>query len=300
LAAVLCLVAVACSPPPGHPFGDRVATDLAVSCDAGAATPPGSLRVRHRRALLVAPTGWVPGVAYPLLVSLHPFVAGPEDWESYSGLAAEAADAGYWVLIPKGSDPGPRWAVPGGLAGGPDDVGWIDEVIAETSRQVCLDGRVFAAGFSAGAAMAMALSCELPWRFDAVVASGGSNLTDRCPSGRGGPVDTLILHGTADTIAPLSGSVVIFAPPLGLAVATVVDDAAARNGCGATPTQRVVSVTVVATVFTCASARTEFWEMRGAGHTWAGSRIALDAVAGATDRSISANRVALDFFAADL
>ncbi len=229
------------------------------------------------------------------MVSLHPFVVAADGWEIYSGLAAAASQRGYFVLVPRGSDPGPRWAVPGGLPGGPDDIGWIDDLIVETARQVCLDDRVVAAGFSAGAAMAMALSCELPWRFAAVVAVSGSNLTERCPPALGGPVDTLIMHGTADPIAPLAGSYVIFAPPLGLAVSTVVDDAAERNDCTGSPAGTPMSATVTAYRFTCADGRVEFWELLGGGHTWPGATIPLDAVTGPTDRSIDANDVVLDF-----
>lgn len=292
---VVFMGAVACAPPPTHPFTDRTPTALSTTCESTAGPPPSSVLVANRRATLVAPAGWQPGVHYPLLVSLHPFVVGPADWESYSGLGAAASARGYFVLIPRGSDPGPRWAIPGGLSGGPDDIGWIDALIGETSRRVCLSDTIVAAGFSAGAAMAMALSCELPWRFAAVAASGGSNLTDRCPPGRGGPVDTMILHGRADPIAPLSGSEVIFAPPLGLELAVVVDDAAARNGCRA-PVDVPVTSTVVVHRFPCDGARLEYWDMVGAGHTWAGASIDIGAIAGPTDMSIRATDVVLDFF----
>ena len=121
--------------------------------------------------MLYPPRNYVPGVAYPLLVSLHPFITVPEAWEGYSGLAAAASERGYWVLLPHGSEPGPRWTVPGGLDTGPDDIGWIEHLIEQTAATVCVDPhRVFAAGFSAGAAMA--------------VVSAGGNCSDAAVASR--------------------------------------------------------------------------------------------------------------------
>lgn len=267
------------------------------SCDSiePPSVAPRTIDVDGRASLLYAPVDYTPGVAYPLLVSLHPFLLGPQAWESYSGLAAAASARNYWVLLPRGSDPGPRWAVPGGLAGGPDDIGWIDQLIERTAATVCVDGsRVFAAGFSAGAAMAVGLSCELPWRFAAIAASGGSNLTSLCPDA--GPTDALILHGSADPIAPSSGSTVVFAPPLGLSVDDVIATFAERNHCRAKP--RVVQRTATVTVehYRCEHHRLDYWRELGAGHTWAGANVSLDAVTGPTDHSLSATTAVLDYF----
>lgn len=258
---------------------------------------PTSITALGRSSALFAPANYHPGQSYPLLVSLHPFILGPDAWEAYSGLAAAASQRGYWVLLPQGSDPGPRWAVPGGLDTGPDDIGWIDALIQQTASTVCVDGtHVFAAGYSAGAAMAVGLSCELPGRFRAIAGSGGTNLTSLCPSSAG--VDALILHGSADPIAPVTGNTIAFTPPVDLSVDTVVASFAARNGCAATPTSIPLSVSVVIDRYTCAGHRLEYFRENGAGHTWAGSTIPLDIVTGPTDQTFSATNAVLDFFGA--
>ena len=212
------LATVACSPPPTTPTTTRERVDLPSECPDGAPTvAPKSVRALNRSSRLIAPANYQPGVKYPLLVSLHPFVLDGEAWENYSGLGAAASTRGYWVLVPTGSQPGPRWAVPGGLDTKIDDIAWIEALIQSTAHTVCVDGgRVFAAGFSAGAAMSVGLSCELPWRFTAIAASGGSNLTSLCPDSD--PVDALILHGSADGWAPVTGSEQVFATPMGLHV----------------------------------------------------------------------------------
>lgn len=303
IAALLTAVTLtvgACAPQiPTRANTSRAVTPLPAACPSpsGPAVAPRVITAYGRPSILIAPVGYRPGVAYPLLVSLHPFILGPDAWETYSGLAGAASQRGYWVLLPQGSDPGPRWAVPGGLETGPDDIGWVNSLIGQTAATVCVDRqRVFAAGYSAGAAMAVGLSCELPGRFRAIAGSGGTNLTSLCPDA--GPVDALILHGTADPIAPLTGSEIIFAPPLGLSVDAVVASFAHRDGCSDGPTEVELSQSVTIDRYRCGAHRLEYFRMRGAGHTWAGSQIPLDIVTGPTDHTFSATNAVLDFFGA--
>jgi polyhydroxybutyrate depolymerase len=251
---------------------------------------------RVRRVRVTVPDGWTG--PRPLLFSLHPFSVRPSDWERYSRLAAAAAARGYVVITPTGSAPGPRWAVPGGLDTGADDLGYLAAAADLVEDHTCVDrNRLFAAGFSAGAAMSQALSCTMPWRVAAVAASGGANLTDRCPGSA--PTDVLVLHGSADPIAPTTGSRVIFAPPLGLSLDDVVATNAARAGCAATPETEVRSPTVRIDRYTgCAGGhRVESWRLLGMGHTWPGStNPLLELVTGPTSTEVSANEVVLDFF----
>lgn len=311
LAGVVAVVTTACAPPPSpppsvlpQPPGRGIDPSSVVAPSAGCTTgsflTPGRSTVSiawqglARQAILHVPAPR-PGPA-PVLVSLHPFSLGPEGWESYSALAANAAARGYVVLTPLGSDPGPRWAVPGGIATGVDDIGLVNRLLDDLEDRACVDrNREFAAGFSAGAAMAQALSCTVPWRFRAVAGSGGTNLTDLCPASP--PTDVMILHGTADPIAPLTGSEVVFAPPLGLALSRVVETDAARAGCDPTPVVDQRAPTVQVSTFQgCGDHRVEYWSLQGSGHTWAGTPGLLDLFAGPTNTDVSATQVVLDFF----
>jgi polyhydroxybutyrate depolymerase len=240
----------------------------------------------------------------PLLVSLHPFTLDPANWEELSGLADAAVARGYVVVTPLGSQPGPRWAVPGGLAGitgtdkGTDDLGFLAALLDTIEDGLCVDrNREFAAGYSAGAAMSQALSCTMPWRFAAVAGSGGVNLTSLCPASP--PTDVFVLHGTADTIAPLTGSQVPFATPLGLPVADVVATDAARAGCDPAPTASTPVVAVEALTFGGCDGdhRVQYWRMLGAGHAWAGANASLVGLfVGRTPTDFSATEAVLDFF----
>jgi poly(3-hydroxybutyrate) depolymerase len=142
--------------------------------------------------------------------------------------------------------------------------------------------------------MAVGLSCELPWRFRAIAASGGSNLTSLCPDA--GATDALILHGSADPIAPVSGNTIPFTPPVGLSVDEVVASFATRNSCEPTPTATPITPSVIDDHYSCDGHRLDYWRIEGAGHTWAGAQIALDAITGPTDRSFSATAAVLEYF----
>lgn len=313
--AVLVVAAAACTPPaapdpvvrPQPPDRGRVpGTDVAASvgCTVQDGLDAGSTRITlpagsgGRSAQVQVPASAATGTPAPVLLSLHPFLVNGAAWEDYSGLAAAALARGYVVITPEGSDPGPRWAVPGGLDTGVDDIGHLSRLLDRVEDLTCIDrNREFAAGFSAGAAMSMALSCTLPWRIAAVAGSGGTNLTSTCPDSA--PTDVMVLHGTADPIAPPAGSQVVFAPPIGLSIDEVVATTAARAGCDASGTreQRTPDVVVTAAVGCDDEHRVEHWQMVGAGHTWAGSASPLlELVTGPTTTTISANDVVLDFF----
>lgn len=313
--AVTVTVAAACVPPtvpdpgvisPGDGHGRDASRSVAPSsgCDeessslpAGRSTVEAVVDGVARTSLVDVPAGEA-NAPRPLLVSLHPFLMGPETWDWYSGLASAGAGRGYIVLTPLGSEPGPRWTVPGGLASGTDDLAFISLLVDQVEDRACVDRNlVFAAGFSAGAAMAQALSCTMPERFAGIAGSGGVNLTSLCPGSPG--TDVLVLHGTADPIVPPSGSQIPFTPPVGLSVAAVVATDAARAGCDPVPLVDPPTPTVRRERFVgCVDQmRVESVSLVGAGHTWAGtSNPLLELVTGPTNTDVSATTIVLDFF----
>ena len=311
--AVLLLGACAPAPAPGptvrpQPEGRGKVADVDVAPSAGCSSEGGLPAGRSTLTIAVgsgqrgarvdvpaAATGDTPA---PVLVSLHPFSVNGAGWEGYSRLAEAAVARGYVVITPNGSQPGPRWNVPGGVENNVDDIGYVGRLLDAAEDGACIDRNLeFAAGFSAGAAMAQALSCTLPWRMTAVAASGGANLTDLCPDSPG--TDVMVLHGSADPIAPTTGSDVPFATPNGLHIDDVVATDAARAGCAPiASTEQLFADVVVDRYAGCAGGhRVEYWKLLGAGHTWAGTTAPLlELVTGPTNQSINATERVLDFF----
>lgn len=305
----------ACAPPPApgptvrpQPEGRGKVADVAIAPSAGCSTtgglPAGRSTITlpvgagQRSARVDVPATATDDAPAPVLVSLHPFSVDGAGWEGYSHLAREAVARGYVVITPNGSQPGPRWNVPGGVENGVDDIGYVSRLLDAAEDGACIDrNHEFAAGFSAGAAMAQALSCTLPWRMQAVAASGGANLTDLCPDSPA--TDVMVLHGSADPIAPTTGSDVPFATPNGLHIDDVVATDAGRAACASAPVAEQLATDVTVDRYQgCADGtRVEYWRLLGAGHTWAGTTAPLlELVTGPTNQSISATEVVLDFF----
>lgn len=290
-------------PGPDHGNDLSVAVAPSVGCAADESSESGPTTVTvdvdgvGRVGFVTAPTDGAE-LARPLLLSLHPFLMQPSVWEDYSGLAAAATARGYIVVTPWGSDPGPRWSVPGGLVSDSDDMKFISLLLDRIESEYCIDrNEVYAAGFSAGAAMAQALSCWMPERIRAIAGSGGVNLTLLCPDSP--PTDVLVMHGAEDQIVPPAGSSVGFAPPAGISVDMTVATDAARAGCDTDPIVEWLMPTVTSKTFTgCADGhRVQYVSLLGAGHTWAGSpNPVFEVFVGLTNTDRSANELVLDFF----
>lgn len=276
-----------------NPSTVREVVALASTCEQP--RQPRTITALGGTAPIYYPDDTDPTTPHPLLVSLHPFLLGAYDWDHYSQFVAEATRRGYIVILPEGRNPGPGWSVPGGNRSDFDDVGWVDALIQEAARTACVDSsRIYAAGFSAGAALAVGLSCELSSRFAAVAGSGGTNLTSLCP--QSGATRAMIMHGTEDMVVPITGNIVPFAAAPPISVDSVVDSFATRNHCSAHPVVTQPTSTQVRRDYECTDAALVDIRVLGMGHTWPGAFGLIDVVVGPNDQSFSATTTVLDFF----
>jgi len=120
---------------------------------------------------------------------------------------------------------------------GVDDVAYTHALLAQLGRRIDIDsGRVFATGFSDGAAMAQRLACEAAETFAAIAPVSGENqfaLAGCAPVMR---VAVLDIHGTLDKCWPYDGGPGgCIESGLYVSVADTLAGWGARNGCDATP-----------------------------------------------------------------
>jgi polyhydroxybutyrate depolymerase len=121
---------------------------------------------------------------------------------------------------------------------GVDDIGYVRALVADIGTHLDLDAkRVFASGFSNGAALTQRLACQTADLIAAIAPVSGENqyALDGCaPSQR---VAVLDIHGTADGCWPYDGGVGgCVDAGLYVSVATTLAGWAGRNACAATPT----------------------------------------------------------------
>ena len=261
--------------------------------------------VTRRYELYVPPT-YNRSNPTPLVISIHPAATWPRLQMHMSRWNAVADQHGFIVVYPAGNG-----AFFGGLGPGPQawhggpafdgNVKFMSDLIDSLQGQYNIDpARIYANGMSNGGTMALALGCALPDRIAAVAAVAPAGPippgTDECASSR--PLPTMILHGTADRMAPYLGGI---SPVLPRPVPNMPDwvaQTARYNRCQRDSGQIQVAPGVRRIVHSqCENdADVVFYTIDGGGHTWPGGEHLAEWVAGTTSDEISASRLMWDFY----
>jgi polyhydroxybutyrate depolymerase len=309
--------------------GVSAATTRATKAGSGCSKPvtPGmttqTLTVdgTERQYLLSIPASYDPATRAPLILNFHGLGSNKEQQALYSGMNQKAGAEGYIVITPDGTgDTLKRWSFPP-LPGATADVDFVKQILATTSRNLCVNAkRVYATGISNGAIFSTVLACALPGRLAAIAPVAGVNGTRVCSRGTP-PTPVLAFHGTADPVVPYAGGRYFAgANPADAEGATAtttargrlagplraepVDQAvanwAAFDGCGTSPsTAQVAGDVELVTYPDCPpNGAVALYRVVGGGHTWPGA-VALNVERlGSTTPSIDATVLMLRFFAA--
>lgn len=145
------------------------------------------------------PPDITPAHPVPLLVALHGGQQYGDGMEQLTGFDSLAEGDHFIVVYPNGH--GQTWNA-GDCCGYPNvssanEVDFINALIVRLEAGGLVDrSRVYATGFSAGAAMAYTLACRLSTRIAAVAVMSGTMDPDTCHPQM--PVAVMEIHGTAD------------------------------------------------------------------------------------------------------
>jgi polyhydroxybutyrate depolymerase len=187
------------------------------------------------------------------------------------------------------------WGEPSPAA--PDDLAFLSAVIDALATELAVDRRrVFATGFSNGAAMVYRLACQRPDLVAAVAPVSGSMpapIASTCQ--QGAPVSLIVMQGTGDPIVP-------FGDWLHNDVTTWTR----RDGCPAPPTSSQLpdadptdgTETRVERFAACAAGtEVALYTIGGGGHQWPGGEsIGVLKRGGNVPRDFDAGEVIWDFF----
>lgn len=259
-----------------------------------------------RSYLLYVPAAYDGQADWPLVISFHGYSMSVDPTSVSSqpgvdGLRAVADTAGFLLAYPQGLTVETRlgtdvgWNFDGSF-GAWDDVAFASRLIDHVDADYAVDlSRVHATGFSSGSMMAFTLACRLSDRIASVGGVSGplaeKFFVEGCPDARS--VSTLLVHGTADPIIPLSEA--DLTPSFW----------AQHNGCSVdssvTPLPNVDPAdqsTVTHIDYPDCKPGTEvsFYRVENGGHTWPGSTGQLPAFFGATNRDVHAASLIWDFF----
>ncbi|WP_181243463.1 extracellular catalytic domain type 1 short-chain-length polyhydroxyalkanoate depolymerase [Glaciihabitans tibetensis] len=315
LAALLAVASLAAAAPasatPGggsNPHGGRSQCELA----PGRSTITVQSGGLDRTVVVHVPTTGKRSAALPLVLDLHGSNSTPTEQLTRSQLDKTAEQEGFIVAAPQGAIPLPAgfsWNVPftaTDVAGAPDDVTFLADLIATLTDDGCVDAsRVYAAGYSGGGRLVSQFACEHPELVAAIAPvaglRAGAALTTAaglvpdpatCAPRKGVPVITF--NGTADPTNPFDGG---GAPYWGYGALAASERWAEINGCKTAKETRVsASVTVVTHRGCKQHAAVLQYVVAGGGHTWPGGNAAAFPNSGVTTQEISASNLMWNFF----
>jgi len=184
---------------------------------------------KQREFMVHLPPTYNPDVSMPLVLNLHAYTHTKLDHESMTQLSAKADQEGFIVVYPQAQGDPPRWDGQYADLTGQTDRAFFHALLAHLRQYINIDpARIYVAGFSNGAEMAVALGCFMSDTFAAIASVAGKHVEHAlCYLDR--PVSILIIHGTADAINPLEGN------EWGVSLDTWVAAWRGRNGCNAVP-----------------------------------------------------------------
>lgn len=217
------------------------------------------------------------GAPAPLVVGLHGGFGSGAQFADTAHFDQQAREGGFIAAYPDGLGGFPTWN--GGRCCGyasrnnVDDVAFIEAMIDDIAGDYALDtSRIYAAGHSNGAIMALRLACE-SGRFRAVAAVAGSLEIPSCHPSH--PASILMIHGDADENHPLEGgrgdesvSQVDFT-----SVADSMDVLAPAMGCSLVTTEQVNGPLTTTNWNGCPNGVTlRLIVIAGASHAWPGGK----------------------------
>jgi polyhydroxybutyrate depolymerase len=202
---------------------------------------------QYRLAVPSEPTGKRP---LPLILNFHGSAVnsgGAVGQAVYSQLEEKGPARGFVVITPNAGDP-PFWeklelnfdeATDANFA-------FTRALIDNAEASLCIDTkRIYATGFSGGAAMSAYLGCKLGRQLAAIAPVSGVNAAEPCPHGK--PMSVIAFHGTADPNVAYGGG------PGALrgrpdkdwpSVETAVQTWAGRAGCRTKPASQAIGTEV--------------------------------------------------------
>jgi polyhydroxybutyrate depolymerase len=245
----------------------------------------GTITVANRSVIVDLPSHF----PAPVVFDYHGGNQSAVQEHAYTGLAAAGVRQGFIVVTPNGT--GGLWNFPTTEAL-PDDVAYTQTVAAMLGFAGCSNGRLYTAGISDGADMAITAACRIP-DVRAVFAVAPSII----PRGACTKKPYLEVHGTADPVVPYTGSANgSFADTPSQAVSVRLPFWTA--GCSGPVGGRGLAAGTTVQDWTCGGGRVvELDTVSGGGHTWPGA-IGPEPAAGLGSRAPwSATNVALAFFA---
>ena len=183
-----------------------------------------------RTYLLHVPASYDGTTRAPVVLMFHGLGGDPQTVLDATGMADRADADGTILVVPLGRGEPARWTFRKPASDPSSDLAFVHDLVGQVQRTACTDpDRLFAAGFSNGSALTLALACDGTTPFAAYAAVSGPYYEPRCDDAP--PASIIYFHGTADTTVPFGGADTVIGrlPP----VNTTMSQWATRGRCPA-------------------------------------------------------------------
>ena len=183
------------------PAGCSVARPL----PAGTTTQRISSGGHTRSYLLHVPPQYDGITRAPVVMMFHGLGGDPQTVLDATDLAERSDADGTVLVVPLGRGKPAQWKFREPVGDPESDLTFVHDLAQEVQRTGCTDpSRLFAAGFSNGSALTLALACDGTTRFAAYAAVSGPFYEPRCDDAP--PASIIYFHGMSDTTVPFGGA----------------------------------------------------------------------------------------------
>jgi polyhydroxybutyrate depolymerase len=160
----------------------------------------------HERSYVrYVPPGYDPGLRTPVAVMFHGLGGDPDTVLKATDMIEQADKRGAILIVPRGRGKIAQWEFRSPITDPDSDLAFVRDLVKQIKREGCVDSsQVYAAGFSNGSALTLALACDASTKFAAYAAVAGPFFEQRCATAP--PASIIYFHGTADTTVPFGGA----------------------------------------------------------------------------------------------
>jgi polyhydroxybutyrate depolymerase len=237
---------------------------------------------------LTVPRSYRSGHPMPFILLFYGFGSDPSQFSALTGLPSQAAAHGYLVAVPHAQ--GNEWQ----FSGHGTDATFVNALVQDLGRSYCINQRrIFATGFSAGAAFTIFYTCAHQPQIAAMATVAVDFLL-----GCSRPISILAFHGTQDPLVPYQNGAIGLSLP-GVKVRGTelnMGDWARLDHCQPVPKVKQSGSQVLRRQWSGCVDRTSvgLYSILGGGHAWPGAdpRSAV----GLTTQQINATNVIVSFF----
>lgn len=158
-----------------------------------------------RTYLMHVPPGYDGNSRAPVVLMFHGLGGDPQTVIDATDMAERADADGTILVVPQGRGNPAEWSFRKPSTDADSDLAFVHDLVRHVQRTACTDpSRLFAAGFSNGSALTLALACDGATRFAAYAAVAGPYYERRCDAAP--PASIIYFHGTADATVPFGGA----------------------------------------------------------------------------------------------